>query len=96
MQIFQDAKIYQTKGIANVILEAPTFINEILGAILKFMDKDWGETPEEDKDLNDAALEYKGRILASYKTSKGTIWINAESEDGEDYTQILVMFPDEY
>ena len=96
MNAFPKADVYMTNGINSAAEMDYGFQMEILQALTRFMNKDWGITPDDDKDLNDKSLHYKDRILASYQTSEGKIWINAESEDGEDYTEIMIMFPDEY
>lgn len=96
MNAFPKANVYMTNGINSAAEMDYGFQMEILQALTRFMNKDWGITPDDDKDLNDKSLQYKDRILASYQTSEGKIWINAESEDGKDYTEIMIMFPDEY
>ena len=96
MNTFLKADVYMTKGVSCAVAMDLAFNMEVLQALTRFRNKDWGITPEEDKLLNDKGLRYKDRILASYLTSEGKIWINAESEDGKDYTEIMIMFPDEY
>ena len=96
MNAFPKANVYMTNGINSAVEMDYAFQMEIMLALTRFMNKDWGITPDDDKDLNDKSLQYKDRILASYLTSEGKIWINAESEDGIDYTEIMIMFPDEY
>lgn len=96
MNAFPKADVYMTKGVSCAAAMNFGFNMEILQALARFRSKDWGITPEDDKLLNDKGLHYKDRILASYVTSEGKIWINAESEDGKDYTEIMIMFPDEY
>ncbi len=91
MNVFSKADVYMTHGISCAAAMDYGFNMEVLQALARFRNKDWGITPDDDKDL-----KYKDRVLASYKTSEGKIWINAESEDGKDYTEIVVMFPDEY
>ena len=96
MNVFPKADVYMTKGVSCAAEMDYAFEMEIMQALTRFRNKDWGVTPEDDKLLNDKGLQYKDRILASYLTSEGKIWINAESEDGIDYTEIMIMFPDEY
>ncbi len=96
MNVFPKADVYMTHGVSCAAAMDYGFNMEILQALARFRNKDWGITPDDDKYLNDKALKYKDRVLASYKTSEGKIWINAESEDGKDYTEIIIMFPDEY
>ena len=96
MNAFPKADVYMTKGVSIAAEMDFGFNMEVLQALARFRNMDWGITPDDDKYLNDKALHYKDRVLASYKTSEGKIWINAESEDGNDYTEIMIMFPDEY
>ena len=96
MNAFPKANVYMTNGVHHVAEMDYGFQMEIIQALARFLHKDWGITPDDDKDLNNKGLQYKDRILASYLTSEGKIWINAESEDGKDYTEIIIMFPDEY
>ena len=46
--------------------------------------------------VNDDALKYKDRVLAVYETTKGKIWIIAESDNAIEYNIITVLFPDDY
>lgn len=96
MNAFPKADVYMTKGVSCAAAMDYRFNMEVLQSLSRFRNKDWGVTPEDDKLMNDKGLQYKDRILASYVTSEGKIWINAESEDGKDYTEIMIMFPDEY
>ena len=73
------------------------FYNEVRNAFSKFMSGDWGITCDGDKELNDDALITGDRILASYPTSKGKIWINADFVyNPSDPRPIVIMFPSEY
>lgn len=96
MKTFQNARVYQTRGICCAAEESFAFKTDLMQALIKFMRKDWGNTPQEDKELNNEALKYKDRIIAAYTTSEGRIWIIAESEDGKEYTVITILFPEEY
>ena len=73
------------------------FFTEVINAFAKFVAGDWGITCDGDKALNDDALITGDRILASYPTSKGKIWINADFVyNPSDPRPIVIMFPDEY
>jgi hypothetical protein len=73
------------------------FFTEVINAFAKFTAGDWGITSEGDKALNDDALITGDRILASYLTSKGKIWINADFVyNPSDPRPIVIMFPSEY
>lgn len=96
MNAFPKANVYMTNGVNRAAEMNHKFHMETIRALARFLNKDWGITPDDDKDLNDKSLQYKDRVLASYQTSEGKIWINTESQDGKDYTEIMIMFPDEY
>ena len=73
------------------------FFTEVINVFAKFTAGDWGITSEGDKALNDDALITGDRILASYPTSKGKIWINADFVyNPSDPRPIVIMFPSEY
>ena len=53
----------------------------------------WGDVCEEDKSLNEAALQDGSRLLSAYKTSKGEkIWIITEA----DRSVTTALLPEEY
>ena len=53
---------------------------------------DWGELPKEDKDENQLSLEKGFRLLSSYRTSAGTIWVITEA----DRSHTTLLLPEEY
>jgi hypothetical protein len=53
---------------------------EILNMIRRHSIGDWGELSQKDKKANDEALLYGNRILSSYKTKTGKVWIITESD----------------
>ena len=86
----------KTRGVSEEMKDIK-FYNEVKHAFSKFVSGDWGITSEGDKALNDDALITGDRILASYLTSKGKIWINADFVyNPSDPRPIVIMFPDEY
>ncbi len=86
-----------TRVISEEMGQDNKFYNEVKKAISKFVAGDWGITCDGDKALNDDALITGDRILASYLTSKGKIWINADFVyNPSDPRPVVIMFPDEY
>lgn len=80
-------QVVQTRG----IYEA--FSREVMQAFNKYTACNWGDLDDEDKALNDAALENgDDRILAAYKTSKGKLYIITEW----DRSSTCIMFANEY
>jgi hypothetical protein len=59
---------------------------------------DWGDLDEEDKRLNDRAVQDGSRILSAYHTSDGTrIWIITEAEDEQgERAATTILLPQEY
>ena len=53
---------------------------------------DWGDLRQEDKALNDQAVESGDQVMAKYLTSKGKIWIITEW----DRSATTILFPCEY
>ncbi len=67
-----------------------------LEILYKHESGNWGDIPEEDAKLNiDAAHKSYGRILSSYKTDYGKVWIITDGLGTEEvYTTLL--YPNEY
>ena len=93
---FDGASVYKTRGIDIACKVSKIFDKEIMIALSKFKRLDYGETSFEDKLVNDDALLHYDRVIATYETVQGRIWIVAESEDGMQYTSITLLFPSEY
>ena len=51
---------------------------------------------DDDIKSNNEAIVYNDRILASYKTSKGKIYIIADATDKNYYEIVTVLFANEY
>ena len=93
MRPFDKARICKTETIDSATKESKTFSKEVMTATSKFLRLDFGETSPEDIIVNNDALKYKDRILAVYETTKGKIWIMAESENKVEYTVMTILFP---
>lgn len=67
--------------------------SEMIEALKRHASGDWGEVCEEDKGLNDQALQTQGRLLSVYHTEDGTkFWIITEW----DRSATTVLLPDDY
>jgi len=54
---------------------------------------DWGEVCEEDKGLNEDALEHDARLLSCYRTLRNVrLWIITEA----DRSATTILLPEEY
>ena len=60
--------------------------------------KDWGDLDDDDRRLNDEAINDGSRILSAYHTSDGTkIWIITEAEDDSGQrAATTILLPEEY
>lgn len=91
---FDLGKQFVTQGVKN-ILGGVGICNELLNALDRYTKCDWGDISEEDKALNDKAVETgEGRILAAYETSKEKVWIITDFGDEGNVTTMLL--PEEY
>jgi hypothetical protein len=69
---------------------------------LEFLDRhargDWGELCDEDRKLNDAAVECGSRLMSAYRTNSGAkIWIITEAADDDGQREATtILLPDEY
>ena len=66
---------------------------DILVAVSRHLQGDWGEVNAEDQGANDRALEEGNRLLSVYRAAAGTpFWIITEA----NRTVTTVLLPDEY
>jgi len=89
---FELGQVCKTCGIDYAVKEDESFLVEIMSCFEKYVNCDWGDLCDEDKQANDVALINEGRILASYKTSKGKVYIITEW----DRSVTTVLFANEY
>ena len=83
-------QLVATHGALAALEEAEESTSEL---IFRHVTGDWGEVCDEDKTLNDNALEHGERLLSSYTTSKGVkIWVITEA----DRSSTCLLLPEEY
>lgn len=86
-------ELIMTRGINDTISENLAFAGDVMHALKRFASCDWGEMDEADIQSNNDAYENGDqRLLASYETAEGKIWIITEWD--RSYTTVL--FPSEY
>lgn len=95
---FNLGKVVCTATLNNAMSENKQFAREVMSAMERYCNKDWGDLDAEDKQTNEDGLQYLDDlyILAAYKTCKGKIYIitNRISEmEGDNATTIC--FPSE-
>ena len=93
MLLFNLGQTVMTKRVANLFNEDKAFRNFVNESFRKYCNADWGDTCEEDVELNEQALKSGDRILAVYKKEGlETIWIITEW----DRSATTILFPSEY
>ena len=83
-----------TKSIVDKMCEDNDFAHFINDSVNRYKAMDWGDTCDEDKEANSAAIKNDERILAVYKYPKTEeeIWIITEW----DRSVTTILFPHEY
>ncbi len=87
-----------TRGIADTIEGDVSYHSDIIASLERHLTGDWGDLSENDKRLNDDAIEAerKGeptdRLFSAYKIRDDKIYIITE----HDRSVTTIMYPDEY
>lgn len=92
---FQLGQLVATPGAIQAIEESG---QTPLAFLSRHMTGDWGEVCEEDRQLNDQALNDGSRLLSAYRTLKGTkLWVITEATDDEGQrAATTILLPEEY
>ena len=95
---FNVGKLVVTRGINTAMEENSRFAAEVCLSLQRYAVKDWGCLSDEDKQINEDALQYPDDLylLAAYNTCEGKILIitNRISENAGD-NATTVCFPSE-
>ncbi len=98
MSLFKLGAVLLTTGVSQLLNRDPDAMQTVLDCIEKHSGGDWGDLCEDDKRLNDDALEAerKGeatdRIFSAYETAVGKLYVITEW----DRTATTVLLPEEY
>ena len=65
---------------------------DLLAYLLRHLNGDWGDLCEEDKAENEVSVKNGYRILSSYPTPQGKLWIITEA----DRSATTFLLPEEY
>ena len=80
----------QTVITANASLQLAT--EEVLTALARHANGDWGDLCPEDSLANDEALQHGGRLFSAYGQGDNRFWIITEA----DRSVTTVLLPDDY
>lgn len=89
---FKFGTVVATAGVNHKMEIDDNFRQFVWNSFRKYIQGDWGDTCDEDKQTNNDALKYGERLLAAYKFHDVTIWIITEW----DRSTTTILFPDEY
>lgn len=97
-EYFNMGRVVTTRMISDLMVKSNRFALEISLSLKRYSVKDWGILGEEDKQVNEEALQYPDDLylLAAYQTCKGEIYIitNRISEKPGD-NATTICFSDE-
>jgi hypothetical protein len=80
---FDPGQFVATPGALEALKEAGQVPGELLSRHLR---GDWGDLCDEDRRLNDLALQDGSRLLSAYQTRAGQrIWIITEAQDDDGH-----------
>jgi len=87
---FQLGQVVATPGALDAFQGTGQSPNEFLS---RHVSGDWGDLCDEDKQTNEDALNYGGRIFSAYHLSNGEkVWVITEA----DRSSTCVLLPSEY
>lgn len=85
-----------TREVEDSMKQNPLFRRFVLLSLNRYSNCDWGDSSDEDKAANDAAIDSGERIFASYGNEKSKkhkkIWIITEA----DRKVTTILFPEQY
>ena len=95
---FNLGKVVVSYKVSKLLMDSKQFAREVDLSLRRFCLKDWGIISDEDKQINEDALQYLDNLylLGAYQTSCGRIWIitnRATENPGDNVTTLL--FPEE-
>lgn len=89
-QILQLGQVVATPGAVEALKEAHQTASDLLN---RHLSGDWGDLCDEDRELNDEAINNGSRVLSSYILSTGEkLWIITEA----DRSSTCLLLPSEY
>lgn len=96
MCLFANVQRYFSIEVNSLTAKDGKFQREVYEAMRRFKSLDWGDVSEADTASNNEAVKTFSMVLGAYNTSKGKIWIVAESSTCNEYDRLTVLFPNEY
>lgn len=88
-------EFFMTSGVAADMDRDISFASEIADLINRYMNGDWGDLCEDDKELNRIAIKEGGRVLAAYQTTGRKVYIITDDTKAESLVT-TVLYASEY
>ena len=95
--------VVMTPEVAKKAKDDPVFSHFAFKSFMAFLDDDWGEVNEEDRNTNDKSLESGERLMGIYALRGKSVYdpvtkilIVGDPEDAEHKRIVTIMFPEEY
>ena len=98
MTLFELGDVLMTSGVAGIIESREDGFGAVMDCILRHSNGDWGDLCEDDRELNDEALEAErrggcaDRLFSAYETPFGKLYVITEC----DRSATTVLLPEEY
>lgn len=89
---FEIGQVYRTRGIDYLVDEHPDYENELIKCFERYLTMDFGILCKEDIKANLEAIKYNERILGSYITTYGKVFIITEA----DRSITTILLAEEY
>ena len=86
--LFQPGQIVATPGVASLVEQGV----DLLTYLKRHLNGDWGDLCEEDKVENKFSLQNGFRLMSSYNTPFGKLWVITEA----DRSVTTFLLPEEY
>jgi hypothetical protein len=86
--LFPTGQIVSTPGALDLAAQGL----DLLSYLVRHVSGDWGDLCDEDKEENNFSLKHGYRLLSSYQTPFGKLWIITEA----DRSVTTFLLPEEY
>lgn len=93
---FKLGHIVVTKEVDELMKQSPMFSRFVSFSLGRYANCDWGDSSDEDKAANDAAIDSGERIFASYGHEKSKKHKKIRIITEADRKVTTILFPDQY
>jgi len=106
-----ESKILFTRSVNNAVADNSTMAKFVVKSLKRHAQKDWGDLDDDDKEMNDLAIDSGDRIFSAYNLPKKfkknafgsfgqteqKIWVISDPANQQGKREVTtVLFPSEY